>query len=254
MRKSNPKLLVFLALMVSLLLSTPIFSQSADPAQEAFDQGLAALEKGNPAQAVEKFTQALKLEPELDGAYFNRGVAYMRLKKWPEALADFGRVLEIDPENAMTYYNRGVVYSRQRQYPQAVSEYTQAMRYDRKHWQAWANRGNAFLEMGLYAEALDDYLQAARLKPGTLEIQHNLALAYLRVGDPEKALNQADKVLAKSPDYARAYYVRGEALEKLGRKPEAAAAYRQFLQMGNPNTDAGLLETALHRLKGVEGK
>ncbi|HZK14555.1 MAG TPA: hypothetical protein VFC55_08535, partial [Desulfobaccales bacterium] len=66
------------------------------------------------------------------------------------------------------------------------------------------------------------------------------------------ALADADKVIELKADYARAYYSRGQALEKLGNKYEALAAYRYFLKTANPDADASLLQKTLERIKALE--
>ena len=55
-----------------------------------------------------------------------------------------------------------------------------------------------------------------------------------------------------NPNYARAFFSRGRALEKMGQKYEALAAYRRFLNTGNPDTDAPLLQQALGLIKILE--
>ena len=55
-----------------------------------------------------------------------------------------------------------------------------------------------------------------------------------------------------NPNYARAYYSKGQALEKLGNKYEALAAYRHFLNTGDPDADASLLQKTLERIKALE--
>ena len=69
---------------------------------------------------------------------------------------------------------------------------------------------------------------------------------------PQQALADADKVTELNPNYARAFLSRGRALEKLGNKYEALAAYRRFLNTGNPDTDGPLLQQALGRIKALE--
>jgi tetratricopeptide (TPR) repeat protein len=101
-------------------------------------------------------------------------------------------------------------------------------------------------------EALKDYNQALKLHPQAPEILHNRSLAYLALDKPEPALADADKVIELNPNYARAYYSRGQALEKLGNKYEALAAYRHFLKTANPEADASLLQKTLERIKALE--
>jgi regulator of sirC expression with transglutaminase-like and TPR domain len=59
-------------------------------------------------------------------------------------------------------------------------------------------------------------------------------------------------VIELNPNYARAFYSRGQALEKLGHKYEALAAYRHFLKTGEPDADAPLLRKTLERINALE--
>ena len=108
--------------------------------------------------------------------------------------------------------------------------------------------------MGKPKEALADYNHALKLHPKSAEILHNRGLAHLNLGQADQALDDADAVLKLNPNFARAQFVRAQALEKLGQKYEAMAAYRQFLQTGNPEKDRDLLQQALEKLKKLEGK
>jgi tetratricopeptide (TPR) repeat protein len=90
------------------------------------------------------------------------------------------------------------------------------------------------------------------LHPQAPEILHNRSLAYLALEKPEPALADANQVIELDPNYSRAYYGRGQALEKLGNKYEALAAYRHFLKTANPDADAPLLQKALARIKILE--
>jgi Flp pilus assembly protein TadD len=53
---------------------------------QVFQDGQDALAHGRLNEAERDFRQALKLNPQLGGAYANLGVVYMRRKQWQEAL------------------------------------------------------------------------------------------------------------------------------------------------------------------------
>ena len=74
---------------------------------------MAALSQGNPTLAVEKFTAALKDNPEMVEAYINRGIAEMQLALWADAVGDFDKAMDLAPDSPEAYYNRGLAYSRQ---------------------------------------------------------------------------------------------------------------------------------------------
>ncbi len=237
----------------ALLFCLAALADAGGAGQEFFHQGVAALKAGQPGQAIDKFTQALKADPDLVEAYINRGIAHLRLDHFREAVKDFDQALELAPDSAEALYNRGLAFSRQGLYGSALEDYSRALKYAPGDWQIYYNRGNTYLDLGRGAEALADYHRALQYHQSP-EIYHNRGLAYLHLGLADKALADFDKTLAANPNYARAYYNQARALEKLGRKREARVAYRQFLQSGNPAQDAALLQQALDRLQRLEGQ
>jgi tetratricopeptide (TPR) repeat protein len=255
----SKKTYVFLfSLLVTAVLVLPCsYAQAAKgpeaPVQELFSQGVDALNQGNAQLAQEKFTAALKLDPELPEAYINRGIALRRLGQYVEAVEDFDQALKLAPKSPEALYNRALAYSLSGLYDKAVADYTHALKYAPKDWQIFYNRGNAYLDQNQMKEALADYNQALKLHPQSPEILHNRGLAYLNLGQAEEALKDADAVLKLDGNFARAQFVRAQALEKLDRKYDAMAAYRQFLNTGNPEKDRGLLQKALDQLKKLEG-
>lgn len=244
--------------MIAALLFPP-FLFAIDKAQEAqaqelFSQGVDALNQGNANLALEKFTAALKLDPELPEAYINRGIALRRLEQYVEAVEDFDQALKLAPQSPEALYNRGLAYSLSGLYDKALADYTQALKYAPQDWQIFYNRGNTYLDQGKSATALNDYNQALKFNPLAPEVYLNRGLAYLDLKKPEQALADANKVLELNPNFARANYVKAQALEQSGRKPEAMAAYRRFLETGHPEKDRDLMQKALDQLQKLEGK
>lgn len=252
-------LTLLLSLLLAMVLILPAFNALAakeqeHPAQELLSQGAAALSQGNTQLALEKFNAALKLDPDLPEAYINRGIVLMRLEQYVEAVEDFDKAVKLAPQSAEAFYNRALAYSRSGLYDKAVEDYTRALKYAPQDWQIFYNRGNAYLDQGKSPEALKDYNQALQLNPQAAEVYHNRGLAYLSLKDPQRALEDFDKTLELNQNFARATFNKCKALEQLGRKPEAIAACRRFLQTGDPGADAEYLQQALERLKVLEGK
>ncbi|MFZ5828567.1 MAG: tetratricopeptide repeat protein [Planctomycetota bacterium] len=79
-------------------------------AAEAARQGDNFLAKGNRHKAVEAYTRAIKLKPDLTSAYLSRAVALNELGQPEEALADFTKAIELDPTNSYPYEQRSHIY------------------------------------------------------------------------------------------------------------------------------------------------
>ncbi len=81
-------------------------------------------------------------------------------------------------------------------------------------------------QAGRLADSLPHLQQAARLCPAHAELQHDVALTHLMVGQIEAALPYLLRALAVNPGHGAARLNYGKALEKLGR-PGFAQAYRE---------------------------
>lgn len=53
------------------------------------------------------YGEAIRLNPQFAGAYYNRGVARAAQGDRVGAIADYGEAIRLDPQYAVAYYNRG---------------------------------------------------------------------------------------------------------------------------------------------------
>ncbi len=63
-----------------------------------------------------QYTQAIQINPNYAGAYYNRGSIYYNQEKWDLAIADFNKAIDINPNLAQAYNNRGNVYDNQKKW------------------------------------------------------------------------------------------------------------------------------------------
>ena len=84
----------------------------AGQAEEAVNEGLKLHEAGKLKEAIREYDRALKANPKLADAYFNRGNAYYDLGQNDQAIKDYSEVIRLTPKDAEAYYNRGNAYRR----------------------------------------------------------------------------------------------------------------------------------------------
>lgn len=138
-------------------------SQNRDAAAvaEQYNKGVKLHQSGDLAGAIAAYTRALKIDPNAQDAYNNRGVAYFALKDYAPALADFSRSIELGP-TADAYNNRGNIYFSQKQFKEAISDFGESIKL-KESAEAYTNRGTAYEESGEDTLGLADLEQAIRL-------------------------------------------------------------------------------------------
>ncbi|MEP7288005.1 MAG: hypothetical protein ABI947_19810 [Chloroflexota bacterium] len=66
--------------------------------------------------AIASFTEAIRLNAQLAGAYSDRGMAHLLLKHYDLALQDCIKAVALDPQLTVAYVNRGSVLQKQGNY------------------------------------------------------------------------------------------------------------------------------------------
>lgn len=80
----------------------------------------------------------------------------------------------------------------------------------------YLSEGNVHFNQGEYKKALDSYTQALELQPGYKVCLVQRSKCYLRLGDPDAALRDAEESLAEDKDYNKGLYQKAEALYSKG--------------------------------------
>jgi uncharacterized protein (AIM24 family) len=85
--------------------------------------------------------------------------------------------------------------------------------------------GVVYFRLGLYPRAIAIYERLVRLHPGAVEPRVNLALSYLKTGQPALARVELERVVEIAPSHARAWGYLGLAFQGLGDAAKAREAF-----------------------------
>lgn len=132
-----------------------------------YESGLAALERGQPAEALAAFERAVLAagnERERAEAHNKRGVALVELRRFDAALDAFCEALALDERCAPALVNLGSLLLEEGHPLDAIDYYEAALRADDKYAVAHRNLGIAFKRIGRRGEAVRHLRAAARLE------------------------------------------------------------------------------------------
>jgi len=103
-------------------------SAQAAEIRQLFEQGQAALKKGDLGAAEQAFRGVLARNPQIAEAYANLGVVYMRRKQWRSALEMLQKAEHLAPEVAGIRLNIGLVHYRQNDFRSAIPAFESVVR------------------------------------------------------------------------------------------------------------------------------
>jgi len=120
-----PLLVVTAVLIVGLLWGNGRFHTAPKQSQIYYRRGMTQLENAKFHEAVEAFSEAIRLDAGLDEAYWGRGQAYFALDQHTAAIADFDRALQLQGEqpNPWIYFYRGLSHTHLGHYTAAAADY-----------------------------------------------------------------------------------------------------------------------------------
>jgi len=165
-------------------------------ARAELDKGKELYRNDQDAEAVQAFTEAVRLDPDLAEAHFRLGLGYESLGKREEAEA---------------------------QYKKAVEAYKKYFEEHRDDAEAHYALGQTYANLGQFSEAIREYREATKLKEDDPDMFYDLGVAYTKLAQYDAAAAAFSKSLEIDPDNYRAQDGLDDAKEgikriKVGRK------------------------------------
>ena len=162
--------------------------------------GAALREQGKPAEALQHFTEALRIRPDYLMAYSNMASTLRDLRRFGEAIACYQKTLEIDPRQADAHYHLGDVYWLTGNLDTAVQHFQETLRLDPGFVKAATSIAGILKSRKQYEEALavlSPYLSGAA---GEIPVAAVLAFAGLcrYVGRCDEATERLEALRSES--------------------------------------------------------
>ncbi len=89
---------VSIAILLVVVLLTSGIITGCDPAALRLEEGNEFYKQGRLDEAIEKYTEAIRVEPTFDAPYYRRGNAYAEQGKKAEAIADLEKFIPLSEE------------------------------------------------------------------------------------------------------------------------------------------------------------
>jgi tetratricopeptide (TPR) repeat protein len=196
-------------------------------------------------EALEGFSQAIKLNPRDSFSLYYRARCYMALQQWDKVLVDSSRAIQLDRNYAGSWLNRGFAYGKLGQWDKALDDYSKVTELDPKFAGAWNNRGNAHRHLGHLDQALADYSKALQLDTNHRNARTSRAHAYCQLGQWENAAADYAKLLELDPSDHWHWYSSAALRSQIGDADGYRRACREMLaRFGNTDDPAVAERTA----------
>ena len=191
-----------------------------------YGRGIGERMLGELGRAVQTFTEAIELNPDMGEAYLRRGICFHLIGEDTMAISDFKTSARINYDDPRASLWEGFTQAKLGEYHDAVRAYGDAIAASDRYTPAYVNRGLAYMMLGEPEKAVADFDEAIRLEPTKAEHYFKRGVAHRQLGDNEEASESFASAIEFDNKHAGAYRHMAEVMQALGRT-ELAAEYRQ---------------------------
>jgi tetratricopeptide (TPR) repeat protein len=196
-------------------------------ARAYLNRGAVLVDKREIDRAIADFTEAIRLDPKKKLGYINRAVVYKTKRDWDHAIADYGEAIRLDPSDIYILYGRGDAYLSKQDYDRAIGDFTEVIRLEPKAAGAFTFRGRGHRAKGESERAIADFTEAIRLAPHDPAPYIDRATSYRYAGDLDRAIAGYTEALGIDPRNARTLFARGFTAFLAGSPAKALADISQ---------------------------
>ena len=179
--------------------------------------------------ALELFKTANKIVPDKVQTLNNIGVCYMSLKKYDEAINAFQKSLEVDDKNPLTHTDMATVLQLKGEFLKALEYYNKALELEPESFMNLLNVANLSNMLRRYDLAINAYEKMLAMKPELKDIRSTLIGAYVKNGQPDKAINLIDVALKQNPKNVPLLFRKAKIYTDMGDFNAASKIYEQIV-------------------------
>jgi tetratricopeptide (TPR) repeat protein len=199
--------------------ATPVVAET-DGSSELWKvlQSASQAEKDHqPDAAINAYSKALKMKPDLFQTLMDRGRLYSTKRSYKEAIADFTAAIQVKPDSKDAYFKRCLVNLEAGSAKEAADDCSKTLQLDAKTPEPNYYRGLAYLSLRQFDKAAEDFTTALKKKNDDYpEAFFQLGKAYANIDRPLMALNAYTRAIQQRPGYTDAYKSRAEIRLALG--------------------------------------
>ena len=221
--------------------------------------------------AIEKYSKAIELNPKEIIFYSNLAAVHMEMKEFDLAIAECDKGIEIAKETvgydyaklAKVMARKAACLAHKGQHDEAIDLYKSALLEDnqfaikdalrkvekqKKEAEALQyinpeiglvhkEQGNTFFREGNFPSAIKEFDEAIKRDPTNASYFTNRSFAYIKLMEPVRAKEDAEKAIELDPNFVKAYLRKATCHQLMKEYHKAMEAYEKGLKIEPDNTD-----------------
>ena len=185
--------------------------------------------------------RAIDIDPTHYTFLFQKAEIFKAQGKYQDAIATYDACVSHDPVNGEAYYSRGIVKMTCGDLDGAVEDFTMAITLNPDEARFYLRRGQAYAKKGNSKSAEADYKKAIE-KDATTQNTWVSCMAFLCLGQKEKAFEVVNAINAENPDSSNGYFVMSRLYALSGEYDKSLEFMDKCLAKGYDVSATGIFE------------
>ncbi|MCP4098928.1 MAG: tetratricopeptide repeat protein [Planctomycetaceae bacterium] len=201
--------------------------------QLRFDRAVSHNLIGNKEEAKSDLLKAIRLTPLVSRNYVFLGELHQQTGEFDKSLRAFEKSITIDPKNPNVHRKSGVCNSHLQNHHAAIGNFSRAIDLAPRHVEPVIQRGQAYLKIDQPQLALEDFEFALHQNDQLSKAYSGRAAALAMQGKIEKSLISLTKAIhrfTRPRDIAEIIFARGKIFYQMGRNSPAVSDFSFVLK------------------------
>lgn len=163
-------------------------------------------------------------------------LSFARTRTWKSAMSLYEDIIKKYPDQFVALNSAGVESMFLNEDEKALGYLNKAVSVAPKNYKGYYNRGLLYLKNGKTEDAIKSFNQSLAIYPYSKAYAARAA-AYYSAGDLPKAMNDANYVLQREPENAKAHFVLANCYNDLNKLDEALKEYNRCITINGEEAD-----------------
>ncbi len=188
--------------------------------------GVIAQRRGNHAQAVTRFRQAIQLQPDYGPSRLLLGASLLALKRNTEAVSELKRAATLMPEEPQVHLQLAKAYESSEKWIAAVQELQEVEHLEPSDAESSYQLGRAWLKLAEWS-----YQRIRRLNPDSARLHQALGQEYAIQGKYDQAIAAYQKAAQTDPNLPEIHFALAVLLTESKQFDQALTEINRELQL-----------------------
>ncbi|MGD9139950.1 MAG: tetratricopeptide repeat protein [bacterium] len=205
---------------------------------------------GNLDRAIAEYEMALDGNPNPAPVYSNLGNAYSKKRDYAQAMEYYREALRLDDATVNAHIGLGIAISQTGDVDLGIQHLRRARELQPRSPLPYHSEATVLMGLERYGQAMTVVESGLKAVPGDANLLSDKGLVLLRTGEPDSAVTYLGRALEANPDMLTARGNLAVAYERLGDEERAREHYHKYIQAAPPGPSRDRATAALRRLGG----